>query len=324
MEEKIVGKFVVTPSKFVDILWVKGIVFVGGSCHESGIGNTAVDICDIIDIECLWHRQGGGEEGCATCAPPQERKAVLRVHHPRRGRLCYVCTTPGEAGCAMCAPPQERKAVLRVHHPRRGRLCYVCTTPGEEGCATCAPPQERQAVLRVHHPRRGRLCYVCTTQERQGCATCAPPQERKAVLRVHHPRRGRLCYVCTTPGEEGCATCAPPQERKAVLRVHHPRRGRLCYVCTTPGASHRVRTLTHHSFTFSATRLFNCIPTKLRNMRVVSPDTFKYKLDAWLANIPDQPPTPGYTSSYSNSLLHWIKQDRELSGYSGDPSQLRR
>lgn len=28
----------------------------------------------------------------------------------------------------------------------------------------------------------------------------------------------------------------------------HPRKGRLCHVRTTPGSSHRIRSLTHHSF----------------------------------------------------------------------------
>ena len=110
----------------------------------------------------------------------------------------------------------------------------------------------------------------------------------------------------------------------SIQETNHPRRGRLCYVRTTPGATHRIKTLVHHSFTYNGTRLFNCIPASLRNMTGLAPDTFKTHLDKWLADIPDQPPTPGYTTTNSNSLNDWIAEGMELPGYSGAPAQLRR
>ncbi|XP_076069265.1 uncharacterized protein LOC143041328 [Oratosquilla oratoria] len=83
---------------------------------------------------------------------------------------------------------------------------------------------------------------------------------------------------------------------------YHPRRGRLCYVRRTEGTSQRVKNIVHHSFTYIGARLFNSVPQKLRNQTGTSPESFKNKLDKWLATIMDQPPTPGYTSSNNNSL----------------------
>ncbi|MPC08258.1 hypothetical protein E2C01_000837 [Portunus trituberculatus] len=58
----------------------------------------------------------------------------------------------------------------------------------------------------------------------------------------------------------------PPQEREAVLCENHSR-------------------LDQNSFTFSGTRLFNCIPTSMRSIMGLSPDTFKNHLDKCLGRV---------------------------------------
>ena len=52
-------------------------------------------------------------------------------------------------------------------------------------------------------------------------------------------------------------------------------------------------------------KLFNIMPTSLRNSNHGDIAMFKNHLDIYLANIPDQPTTQGLaTSAGSNSLLH--------------------
>ncbi|KAK4317610.1 hypothetical protein Pmani_011316 [Petrolisthes manimaculis] len=53
----------------------------------------------------------------------------------------------------------------------------------------------------------------------------------------------------------------------------------------------------HHSFQHNGTPLFNSIPKNLRNLTSVTVDTFKHKLDKWLATVPDQPPTAQATQA---------------------------
>ncbi|KAK3869223.1 hypothetical protein Pcinc_025452 [Petrolisthes cinctipes] len=73
------------------------------------------------------------------------------------------------------------------------------------------------------------------------------------------------------------------------------------------------------SFTFTGTRLFNSVPREIRNLTGITPDSFKNKLDKWLATVPDQPPTPGYTSTNSlQSVVHNMRRE-ELPGTSGCP-----
>ncbi|KAG0719891.1 hypothetical protein GWK47_049573 [Chionoecetes opilio] len=109
----------------------------------------------------------------------------------------------------------------------------------------------------------------------------------------------------------------------------NPKRGRLCYVQSTRASSKGLQTLIHHSFSHNGVRLFNCAPRHIRDLTGVTMDTFKHQLDKWLADIPDQPPTPGYSSSHDNTLPSVVLEarNRELHttpGMSGGSPQLRR
>ena len=64
------------------------------------------------------------------------------------------------------------------------------------------------------------------------------------------------------------------------------------------------------SFSVHGARLFNCLPQQLRDMTDVELPEFKKKLDEFLANIPDEPQSPGYTDTRraaSNSLLDMVQ-----------------
>ena len=63
------------------------------------------------------------------------------------------------------------------------------------------------------------------------------------------------------------------------------------------------------SFSVNGPKLFNSLPSHLRNMTGVSPQDFKRELDKFLGTVPDEPLTTGYTArrrAESNSLLHMI------------------
>ena len=54
-------------------------------------------------------------------------------------------------------------------------------------------------------------------------------------------------------------------------------------------------------------RLFNLVPRDLRDIKAVSVETFRTGLDAWLANIPDQPTIPGrQRAALTNSLIDQV------------------
>ena len=88
------------------------------------------------------------------------------------------------------------------------------------------------------------------------------------------------------------------------------RYGRLCRVPPlTNTASTKFQNLREGSFCINAPRLFNSIPSHLRNLTGVSLLTFKQELDKFLLTVPDEPLCNGYTGcrrAESNSLLHMI------------------
>ena len=89
------------------------------------------------------------------------------------------------------------------------------------------------------------------------------------------------------------------------------RRGRQCVI--PPISSHMcpsiVRNAREASFPIRGPRLFNSLPKHLRNISGVSVDSFKRRLDKFLATVPDQPTVDGYygmRAANSNSLIDMI------------------
>ena len=86
------------------------------------------------------------------------------------------------------------------------------------------------------------------------------------------------------------------------------RRGLLVSVppmATTSAAA--VKKARESSLQVKGARLFNLVPRDLRDMKAVTVDTFKVGLDAWLANIPDQPTIPGrQRAALTNSLIDQV------------------
>ena len=88
----------------------------------------------------------------------------------------------------------------------------------------------------------------------------------------------------------------------------HQRRGRECLVPRVsrmaPSSIQKVR---YSSLPIKGPRIFNSLPQSVRNITGCNVETFKARLDKYLALVPDEPLIPGYTryrSSNSNSLLH--------------------
>ena len=85
---------------------------------------------------------------------------------------------------------------------------------------------------------------------------------------------------------------------------------------TVPNIPHQIngkaittknRNLIHKSPARQCQRLFNCLPTTIRNLTGVTTDTFKNHLDKWLKSVPDQPRGGGYSqwvASETNSIRH--------------------
>ena len=99
-------------------------------------------------------------------------------------------------------------------------------------------------------------------------------------------------------------------QRTQIKSTSSIRFGRKCVTpSVTKTASSRVQSLREESLSVNGAQLFNILPKDLRNMTNVELPVFKKKLDEFLATIPDEPLSPGYTATRraeSNSLLHMV------------------
>ena len=86
--------------------------------------------------------------------------------------------------------------------------------------------------------------------------------------------------------------------------------GRLCVIShVSTSTTTKLQRLREGSFCINAPRLFNALPSHLRNLTGVSHMDFKKELDKFLLTVADEPLLNGYTArrrAESNSLLHMV------------------
>ena len=77
------------------------------------------------------------------------------------------------------------------------------------------------------------------------------------------------------------------------------------------GAPDRIKSLREESITIRGCKLFNAMPKELRELKNVSVDQFKEKLDIFLRKIPDEPCLRGSPHpTGNNSILVQITRIR--------------
>ena len=86
------------------------------------------------------------------------------------------------------------------------------------------------------------------------------------------------------------------------------RRGRTALPrAVVQSSSSLVRQAREASIGVKGARIFNLLPTSVRNMDSENVDMFKKCLDSFLSQVPDQPTVAGYgRAAESNSLLHQL------------------
>ena len=89
--------------------------------------------------------------------------------------------------------------------------------------------------------------------------------------------------------------------------VWYPVRGRECKVPrVSTKSSERAQNIRGPSFAIHGPRIFNSLPKYVHNTSKCDLDTFKFKLDYYLRQVPDQPLMPNYTAQRqccTNSLI---------------------
>ena len=126
--------------------------------------------------------------------------------------------------------------------------------------------------------------------------------QRLAVLKLYslQRRRERFMIIHTWKIYKGLA----PNDSDFQF-YDQARRGPQCRRINYPCNVASIKTLRFNSFSCIGPRLFNIIPGTIKNSANLT--TFKGRLDKLLLTLTDEPPTPGYRSSHSNSLLEMVR-----------------
>ena len=100
-----------------------------------------------------------------------------------------------------------------------------------------------------------------------------------------------------------------PNVNNSVQCYQHIRHGRKCNVKYVRGVA-AIKNLKEASLPIRGACLFNVLPKSIRDIKGVSVDVFKNKLDSFLRQVPDEPQITGYTVNRradSNSIMDMIK-----------------
>ena len=96
-----------------------------------------------------------------------------------------------------------------------------------------------------------------------------------------------------------------PNPNNHIVQIASGHRGRRCIRHNLPKTKASLQTLLDHSFIHNGPKLFNCLPSRVRNLTNCSVITFKNNLDKFLKTIRDEPPvtnSPMHRSASSNSI----------------------
>ena len=137
-------------------------------------------------------------------------------------------------------------------------------------------------------------------------------------------RHERYSIIYTYKVMEGLA---PNFTINKIETRYSERRGRMCIIppLTNRQCSSVVKNAREASMAIRGPRLFNELPSYLRDVASVTVDTFKKKLDRFLGQLPDQPTVDGYhgrRAACSNSLLDIIPHMRATGETNNQPVNL--
>ena len=179
----------------------------------------------------------------------------------------------------------------------RSKLEYCCQlwSPSRKGDIQSLEQVQRNFFRKIHG--MGQLSYW---EQLQALSSYSLERRRERYL---------VIYVWRIL--EGHVPNIAEPDAGGVKSKWHIRRGRVCIVpAVNSQASHAVKSLRFNSFAILAPRLFNVLPSNIRNTTDCPVDTFKRKLDKFLRSVPDEPQVAGYTAmrrADSNSILEMLR-----------------
>ena len=187
---------------------------------------------------------------------------------------------------------------------RRGRnlmltLLRSLIQPRLDYCSQLWSPRDQASINRIESVQRQFLLCI-----REGSLSNKNYWEKLSLLRVYSQERRRERYQI-------CFLWKLSQSLVEGYQIKwqmSDRRGRFATPNAIPnGAPSKVKNARERSLGVHGARLFNILPSYLRNENSGDFALFKNHLDIFLSMVPDQPTTPGlYRAARTNSLLDQV------------------
>ena len=188
----------------------------------------------------------------------------------------------------------------------RGRNRYLMLTilrsliqPRLDYCSQLWSPRDQGSINRLEGVQKGFISQI-----RNPALNQMNYWEKLSFLRVYSQERRReryqICFLWKL--SQGLI------DGYEITWQWSDRRGRLAVPTPIPRAApSSVRSAREKSLSVHGAHLFNMLPKSLRNENSADFPLFKNHLDIFLANIPDQPTTPGLgRAAATNSLLDQV------------------
>ena len=124
--------------------------------------------------------------------------------------------------------------------------------------------------------------------------------ERLKLLKLYSLQRRRERYIIIYVWKMICGLVP----NIGIVTKEHQRHGIQCNVRKiSTRAPAKIQTICSASLKVRGCKLFNLLPKHIRNLKDITVENFKQKLDRFLNTIPDQPSLPGYFQRAENNSL---------------------
>ena len=171
--------------------------------------------------------------------------------------------------------------------------------PRLDYCSQLWPPRDQASINRIESVQRRFLCCIQDETLRD-----TSYWEKLSLLRVYSQERRReryqICFLWKLSQGlvEGYEIGWQWSDRRGRTAIPNP---------IPPHAPSKVKQARERSLGVHGARLFNILPSNLRNENSGDFALFKNHLDIFLSTVPDQPTTPGlYRAASTNSLLDQV------------------
>ena len=103
-------------------------------------------------------------------------------------------------------------------------------------------------------------------------------------------------------------------DRSKITTKSSLRFGRICCIPPLTTVNNRLQNLRDGSFCVNGPKLFNCVPSYIRNLKGIELPEFKKELDKFLRTVADEPLSQGYTAgrraASNQQLTHFFYKNK--------------